>query len=123
MLPVAVSLAVLATLGLASPVEKPRAAVVSLPARSSPVKVNKVFNREAADRERARVAEKLTKWKKNAAKNVPQPALPVRRSGLQALDINKLRRRATGKEALKDDYADGIDQRELRLTVDGLVGY
>lgn len=116
MLPVAVSLAVLATLGLATPIQqKPRAAVISLPARSTPLKVNKVFNREAADRERLRVSQKITNWK-SAPQNGSAGPAPVKRSGVKALDINKLRRRQSGNEALTDDFNDGVDQRTCPST-------
>lgn len=111
MLPIAVSLAILATLGLASPVEqKPTARVVSLPRRSTMVTAEKVFDREAAAAERSRVHQKVKQWKTSRQIN-GSPIVEKRAPAAgQPFDINKLRRRASGADALTDDY-DGIDER------------
>lgn len=114
MLPVAVSIAVLAALGLASPVhqQKPRVAVVPLPPRASIATSNKVFDREAFERDRIRMANKYNsaKWKSAAVKSTSLHNA-VKRSAAQPFDVNSLRKRSSGKEALTDDYSDGIDER------------
>lgn len=117
MLPLAVSLAVLATLGLASPVEQNSGAkVVALPARRAVFNGEKVFDREAAARDRLQRQQKVLSWKERKASGFnPAPVVARSTTSTEAYDIGHLRRRASsGKEALTDDY-DGIDERAFGL--------
>lgn len=103
MLPIAVSLAVLASLGLASPVEqKPSAAVITLPRRSTMITPQEVFDRKAAAAERARVHHRAKQWK-NRAKTNASPIVEKRALATgEPFDISKLRRRASGVIAMTD---------------------
>ncbi|KAG8860927.1 Type I transmembrane sorting receptor [Tulasnella sp. 330] len=111
-LTLAAQMAVLATLGFASPVEKriPGARVVPIRAKA-PMHTRsgdeKIFNKASALAEKATVVKKYNKSTKGPATS----AAPVERSApVENFDINTLRKRATsGKEVLTDDY-DGIDE-------------
>jgi len=111
-LTLAAQMAVLAALGLASPVEQkrnPGHAVVSKPAKA-PVWTRsggeKVFNKDAALRDRTRIVKKFS----NKEYKSGNPAHVVKRTGGEPFDINTLRRRASsGKEPMTDDY-DGLDE-------------
>ncbi|KAG9000327.1 hypothetical protein FRB94_011957 [Tulasnella sp. JGI-2019a] len=113
----AAQMAVLATLGLASPVEKRNPGASILPIRAkAPMHIGsgteKVFNKEAALSEKTKVVLKYSKSiKRGAAIAAEAAASPVKRSEpAEAFDINTLRKRATsGALPLTDDY-DGIDE-------------
>ncbi|KAG8878135.1 hypothetical protein FRB97_002817 [Tulasnella sp. 331] len=113
-LTLAVQLAVLSTLGLASPVQKRRgsgAAILTMPAKASMVtrsNSGNVFNKERALAEKLYVVSKYTRKTTNQGSVVK---IQAKRSGGEHFDINTLRRRDTsGKEPLKDDYDQGLDQ-------------
>lgn len=91
----------------ASPIEQKRSAVVvSLPARSAGA--GKVFNAEAAKRERLRIAAKYQgKTYSNAGANVNR-----KRSGRDSEPYDIQKRASSGKESLTDDF-DTIDEGEL----------
>ncbi|KAG8990878.1 Type I transmembrane sorting receptor [Tulasnella sp. JGI-2019a] len=111
MLPFTISLAVLATLVLASPInQNPGAKLISLPRRST-FGVDKVFNLEAATRDRMRRARKVQAWKsRNTDGFNPAPIVARNIASAEPFDIGALRRRASfGNDTLTDDY-DGIDR-------------
>ncbi|KAG8903977.1 Type I transmembrane sorting receptor [Tulasnella sp. 403] len=108
MIALSVSLALLSTLASASPVQQRKvASVVALPARA-PVKVDNVFNLEHALRDRTRTVQKYRNSKWHAHHNTTAAAQTVKRSVTEPFDIN-LHRRASGKDALVDDYEQGLD--------------
>lgn len=115
MLRLSVSLALLSTLAAASPLNEPakKAAVISLPPRSLVGHANTVFNAELALNDRDRVVRKYTN---------KQYSAPTSTSGADEkyvyedpVDLNPRRRRraGSGSVALKDDYDEGLDLREL----------
>ncbi|KAG8856314.1 Type I transmembrane sorting receptor [Tulasnella sp. 330] len=112
MLPLAVSIAVLATLGLASPIEHTSGAkVVALPARRAIFNGDKVFDREAASLDRLQRSQKVQSWKERKASGfTPAPIVARSTPSAETYDIGHLRRRtSSGTVALTDDY-DGIDE-------------
>ncbi|KAG9008067.1 Type I transmembrane sorting receptor [Tulasnella sp. JGI-2019a] len=112
MLPLATSLAILATLALASPINQNTGAkVIPLPSRRSTFSGDKVFSREAATRDRMRRVKKVQAWKsRNADGFNPAPIVARSIASAEPFDIGALRRRASfGNDALTDDY-DGTDE-------------
>ncbi|KAG9024367.1 Type I transmembrane sorting receptor [Tulasnella sp. JGI-2019a] len=114
-LTLAAQMAVLAGLGLASPMEKRFPSAVVVPVRAkAPMHTRsgseKIFNKEAALSEKLSVVHKYSKATKHSVASVAI-STPVKRSApVENFDLNTLRKRATsGKEVLTDDY-DGIDE-------------
>lgn len=112
-LTLAAQIAVLASLGLASPVAKPQkrgVAVIPVSRRADVSKTNgeKLFNKELAAQDLARVTSKYANKKRNA--NVAADDHLAKRSGGEPFDIAQLRKRTVATESLTDDY-DGIDER------------
>lgn len=105
MLPVAISLAILATLGFAFPVEqKPASKVIALRPRTPLFHPSKVFDREAAAHDRRRRSAKVQTWK--------TADLTWIRRGTTLEPHQKRTSGSSGKEALTDDF-DTIDERTL----------
>ncbi|KAG8905957.1 Type I transmembrane sorting receptor [Tulasnella sp. 403] len=112
MISLTLSLALYSALVSASPVQKgTRAGVIPLPRRSGVTGEDKVFNREAASRDRARLAQKYNSARYRYA-NVTSatPPASVKRSEpvSEPFDIN-LHRRASGADPLVDVF-DTIDE-------------
>lgn len=119
-LTLAAQMAVLAALGLASPVEQkrnPGFALIRGAARQSvhtqSATGEKIFNKDLALADKTRV---IKKFGQKAYKHTPiERGLKSSVDAAEPFDINQLRRRATsGIDPLTDDY-DGIDERKLTL--------
>lgn len=112
-LTLAAQISLLAALGYASPVEQKRSsghAVLSMRSKPEIRSADRVFNKERALRDHARV---LRKFKGKQYKSGTGDSDLSKRSGGEPFDINSLRKRAkatkSAKEPLTDDY-DGIDE-------------
>lgn len=117
MISITIQLAILAALCAASPVApQKRAAVIPFTSRHSAstrtATGEKVFNKDAALRDRVRLQVKFARAKHHVTKEEIVVKRDSEEHGEEPHDINV----SSGKEPLADDY-DGIDERKLRESV------